>query len=85
MRSPKLSYERGDACWIFTGAVDAAGQPKLESGRVVHAFYHPGAPNQFYVIQLDDENFMHLEVRDALLMADSPDGVLPYSLGRSNV
>lgn len=60
---PKLVYAIGDACWI------AVGRENLAAGKVVGTFKLPHHPVQYYIIELTDSEWPHLEIRDALLMA----------------
>ena len=75
MTPVKLNYNLGDPCFIHVGT---AGRSSLLPGRVVYWFDLPHLPSRFFVIQLDDPDFLHLEIRDALLMAESKDAITPY-------
>jgi hypothetical protein len=61
--SPKLSYAVGDACWISLGTKD------LAAAKVVGTFATPNHPTTFYICELIDNDWPHLEIRDALLMS----------------
>lgn len=76
-----MTYELDAPCWIFAGATKA-GVPCLEKGRVVGTFQMTDSPIIYYIILLDNQEWMHLEVRDALLMSASPDE-LPLFVKRS--
>ena len=73
---PKLTYEIGDPCWIYVGELDEDGKAKLSPGTVVAHFTIPTQPTVFYIIQVGDPEWMHLEIRDALLMAEDDRGIL---------
>ena len=69
----KLKYELNDPCWIYIGDVDEHGKPVLIKGFVVNVFNLPHHAAEYYVIELVDPTWMHLEVRDSLLMTSNPD------------
>lgn len=70
----KLRYEMGDPCWI------AIGDPPLWEGRVVGAYTTPDHPTEFYIIEIMHPDWPTHEVRDALLMADNPEGPLAFMM-----
>lgn len=68
----KHAYFVGDECWIkllgFTGT---------HKGVVKAYFTLDTQPAEFYIIQLDNNDYPFLEVRDATLMADAANTALP--------
>lgn len=64
-------YKINDIVWTF---VDG---DVMERGRVVLIFQMPDCPTIFYVIKLDGDDFMHLEVRDAYQLSDAEDKMPP--------
>ena len=72
----KTSYKVGEQCWIFCGELTESGTPKLSPGVVVGIVNYDYLLYPWYVIKLDDMDFLHGEVRDAYLMSPSKD-VLP--------
>ena len=71
MSGPKLKYEIGDRCWIRKSGMPLEGQ-------VVYKLRVPGHFAEFYVIEPVDQYMFTLEVRDALLMSETRDGLLPF-------
>lgn len=69
----KASYEVGDPCWIFCGETSETGVPRLSPGTVVGVVHYDFLLFPWYVIKLDDMDFLHGEVRDAYLMSPSKD------------
>lgn len=70
----KGSYELGDECWIFAGATsERTGNPITSRGLVVAKFHPPHMTVTQYVVQLDDDDFMHMEIRDVFTMSGSAD------------
>jgi hypothetical protein len=65
----KLSYELNDPCYIL--AWD--GSPL--HGRVVAELTIPNHPAVHYIIEPFDADYPHLEVRDALLMSETLEGL----------
>lgn len=73
MSSPKMNYEIGDACWI-----GIHGAKNLVPGKVAGAFTLPTHPQKYFIIELTDTDWPHLEIRDALLMASEQGQPLAY-------
>lgn len=69
---PKLEYEPGEECWIAVRDVEG-----LVRCTVQIKFKTPNHPNWFYVVQIMDDDFDIMEVRDALLMSPAADMPLP--------
>jgi hypothetical protein len=72
MMSPKLSYQIGDPVWI---SVCCQGKVR---GVVIAEFQTADDPITKYVIRVDDPDFPHEEVRDALLMSPVETAPPPY-------
>jgi hypothetical protein len=70
--TPKMEYEPGDECWIAV-----RDEPELVRCTVALKFKTPWHPNFFYNCQIMDDDFMHMEVRDALTMSPTAEGPLP--------
>lgn len=51
----------------------------MKPGRVVAELMIPNHHVPYYIIELDNTYEPHLQIRDALLMSDSPDKALPFS------
>lgn len=80
----EITFNAGDPCWIFADRYDDnTGLPLLEEGRVVGVFNMPDYPVQFYIIHINNPEWMHLEVRDALLMSKDPN-VLPAVMSKTS-
>lgn len=72
----KQRYCNGDECWIYAGDTLEDGETAaLSRGLVVACLNLKHMPLVQYVVQLDDDDFMHLEVRDIFTMTESPDKV----------
>jgi hypothetical protein len=71
--SPKLTYDVGDQCWI-----GIHGQKNLAPGKVVGHFKLPTHPAKYYIVELTDTDWPHLEIRDATLMASEQGQPLAY-------
>lgn len=69
----KLRYELNEPCWITTWD----GRPL--HGRVVAELTVPNHPAIHYIIEPFDADYPNLEVRDALLMSDTMDGLRLFS------
>lgn len=54
------------------------GQHRV-AGRVIQAFTPFNHFAEFYVIEPVDDHWFTLEVRDALLMSETSDGVFPFT------
>lgn len=78
---PKLVYEIGDGCWVSAGMKDKAGNVIKSPGLVVYWFDLPDFASRFYVIKLFGD-YMHLVVRDALLMVAHRDEAFPFAKTR---
>lgn len=76
---PKLEYAIGDPCWIHVGGTTAG---YLTPGKVVFWFDLPDLAMRFYVIRLRDSDYMHLQLRDATLMAESLAAGMPFTKTR---
>jgi hypothetical protein len=61
-----MTYAVGDACWIDLG------KPELAAAKVVGTFALPHHPTQHYICEILDNDWPHLEIRDALLMSAEP-------------
>lgn len=72
----KTRYEIGDKCWI------AIGPPPLWAGRVVMSFTTTQHAAEYYIIEILHPDYPQFEVRDVLLMADKPEGPLPFMENR---
>lgn len=68
----KLKYEIGDRCWISKSGM-------MLEGRVVSTLRLPDHFSEFYVIEPVDQYMFTLEVRDALLMSETRDGIMPFT------
>lgn len=68
----KLQYEIGEACWIMKGN-------KRVEGRVRQKITLPEHFSEFYLIEPVDDYLFTLEVRDALLMSETRDGIFPFT------
>jgi hypothetical protein len=75
---PRLNYALGDPCWIHAGRTDRKGNPICSAGKVVYWFDLPDLAQRFYIIKLQDPDFLHLMVRDATVMSPTPDGNFPF-------
>lgn len=69
---PKLTYEIGDSVWI-----DVCCQGRVR-GVVVASFRFVDDPAQRYIIRLQDPDFPHEEIRDALLMSPAEKDSAPF-------
>lgn len=76
---PKLVYEIDDEAWIDAGARDKLGNVIKNIGTVVHAFDHQAT--RFYVVKLTGD-YMHMVLRDALLMSPTREEPFPWSKTR---
>ena len=63
---PKLDYAIGDPCWI------SLGEEKLTRATVVGTFTLHTHPTKFFILEPGSE-YLHLEIRDALLMSPGQD------------
>jgi hypothetical protein len=79
---PKMSYELGEKCWIFAGIRDADNNHVYSPGKVVFWFDLPDLAQRFYVIRINDREFMHLMTRDATVMSPTADGAFPFQRTR---
>ena len=73
----KTQYELKDTCWITVGE-SAMVRGEVKRGRVVATMNIPNHPTVYYVIELDDTDHLHLEVRDALLMRPEEYSLEPF-------
>lgn len=76
----KLSYAVGDPCWIHIAIRGEDDEYLVERcpGRVVATIDLPDDPTRLYLIRLNDPDWEIYETRDALMMADSEDGLMPF-------
>lgn len=73
MSTPKTTYQIGEDCWI-----GIHGTKNLVPGKVVGYFSLPTHPAVYYIIELSDTDWPHLEIRDAMLMASEQGQPLAY-------
>lgn len=73
MSRPKLKYEIGDPVWI-----DVCCQGRLQ-GVVIGEYRLIDDPAIKYIIRINDQEFPHEEIRDALLMSPVEDEPQPYT------
>lgn len=76
----KLVYEVGDPCWISIAVPGEDGEylTRRAAARVVFWFDLPDDPMRLFLVRLDDPDWAHYEVRDALMMAATEDGLMPF-------
>lgn len=67
------NYVIGTHCWIHIGNEDEDENPVLSEGIIIHILKLPLHTCLFYIIQMVEESYLFLEVRDALLMSPSED------------
>lgn len=79
---PKLSYTIGDECWIHAGLEDPDGKPRMSPGKIVFWFDLPDLAQRIYVVRLRDQEFMHLQNRDATVIAPTPEIGFPFTKTR---
>lgn len=78
----KSRFEIGDECWIYLGERDERDRPRLTKGRVAHKFFCDFRVHEYYVIVLDDPDFITMEVRDIYTMTGDPDEWPSYTAFR---
>lgn len=78
---PKLTYEIGDLAWVNAGATDRDGNTIKTCGEVVFYFDLPALAQRFYVVKLLGD-YIHLVLRDALLMSPTKNDPFPWTKTR---
>lgn len=81
-RAVRWTYSPGDIAWIHCGLQDGRGNPILSEARVLTWLDFPDFGQRFYVLQMQNPDWMCLEIRDALLMTDDPTKGLPFQKTR---
>lgn len=73
----KLDYDIGDECWINIGEVNDKDETITSKGHVVYRFTLSHHAHLYYVIEVLQPYWTHLEIRDALLMSHEANKILP--------